>query len=273
MSEPFVQPTAQAPGEPPRIPLLSSWVHHLTMEQTLAHIASASKAGVGGWVLTPNLDILRKLCNELEFAQLCEGTTLRTADGMPLVWASRLQRTPLPERVAGSDLINSLSARAEREGLSMFLLGGNPGVAEQAAKVLQQRHPVLRIAGTACPPFGFEKDPSYVPTLLPQLRAAEADIIFVALGAPKQEVLIKALRPHLPRAWFLGVGISFSFVTGDVERAPKLLQKLGLEWLHRMAQEPGRLGKRYLVHGIPFALRLLATSAARGVLGTRQGKS
>jgi N-acetylglucosaminyldiphosphoundecaprenol N-acetyl-beta-D-mannosaminyltransferase len=238
------------------------------MAQALDHIVRASKAGVGGWVLTPNLDILRKLCNEPAFDQLCEGTTLRTADGMPLVWASRLQRTPLPERVAGSDMIVTLSARAESESLSIFLLGGNPGVADEAAAVLRQRHPRLSIVGTACPPFGFEKDPAYVPSLLPTLLAAKPDIVFVALGAPKQEVLIRALRPHMPRAWFLGIGISFSFVTGAVERAPKLLQRLGLEWVHRMAQEPARLGKRYLVHGIPFAVRLLAVSAARGLRGT-----
>jgi N-acetylglucosaminyldiphosphoundecaprenol N-acetyl-beta-D-mannosaminyltransferase len=245
--------------------LLASWVHCVTTKQTLDHIAQSCKAGVGGWVLTPNLDILRKLHAEPEFAKLCEGTTLRTADGMPLVWASKLQRTPLPERVAGSDLIHSLSARAEQEGLSIFLLGGNPGVAEEAAKVLQARHPKLRIAGTACPPFGFEKDPTYVPSLLPILHASKPDIVFVALGAPKQELLICDLRPHMPAAWFLGIGISFSFVTGQVERAPKLLQNLGLEWMHRLVQEPKRLCKRYLVDGIPFAIRLLSVSAMRGM--------
>lgn len=261
------------PAEPARVPLLSSWVHRVTAAQTLDHIVQASKAGVGGWVLTPNLDILRKLCTESAFRELCEGTTLRTADGMPLVWASKLQRTPLPERVAGSDLIHLLSARAEAEGLSVFLLGGNPGVADEAAKVLVQKHPKLTIAGTVCPPFGFENDPQYVPSLLPQLVAVKPDIIFVALGAPKQEVLIKALRPHLPRAWFLGIGISFSFVTGAVERAPKLLQRIGLEWVHRLVQEPKRLGKRYLIDGIPFAIKLLATSALKGLRGKPQALS
>jgi N-acetylglucosaminyldiphosphoundecaprenol N-acetyl-beta-D-mannosaminyltransferase len=101
--------------------------------------------------------------------------------------------------------------------------------------------------------------------LLPILHASKPDIVFVALGAPKQELLICDLRPHMPAAWFLGIGISFSFVTGQVERAPKLLQNLGLEWMHRLVQEPKRLCKRYLVDGIPFAIRLLSVSAMRGM--------
>jgi N-acetylglucosaminyldiphosphoundecaprenol N-acetyl-beta-D-mannosaminyltransferase len=93
--------------------------------------------------------------------------------------------------------------------------------------------------------------------------AATPDIVYVAVGFPKQERVIAYLRPHLSKTWFLGIGISFSFVTGHVQRAPQLVQKLGLEWVHRMAQEPGRLAKRYLVHGIPFAIKLLALSALR----------
>jgi N-acetylglucosaminyldiphosphoundecaprenol N-acetyl-beta-D-mannosaminyltransferase len=94
------------------------------------------------------------------------------------------------------------------------------------------------------------------------LAETRPDIVYVGLGFPKQEHLIEKLRPSLPDAWFLGIGISFSFVAGQVKRAPRFMQRLGLEWLHRMAQEPGRLLRRYLVHGIPFAIVLLALTIA-----------
>src|SRR4029453_11632952 len=143
---------------------------------------------------------------------LYQGASLVVADGMPLIWASRLQRTPLPERVAGSSLISTLSAGAAARGRSVFLLGGAPGPAHAAAPVLRQRHPDIRIAGTSCPARGFEADEFQLERLIEDLRRADPDIIYVALGSPKQERVIGRLRPHLSRAWWLGLGISLTFL-------------------------------------------------------------
>lgn len=246
----------------PTISLAGQRIHALTMQQTLDAITADAKASLGGWVVTPNLDILHKLVHDTSFRDLVTPASLFLPDGKPLIWASKLQGTPLPERVAGSDLISTLSERAASEGLSIFLLGGDPGAADEAAEVLRARHPTLNILGTECPPFGFESDADYLAKLETTLAEAKPDIVFVALGCPKQEKLITRLRPLLPAAWFLGVGISFSFLAGRVERAPKWMQKTGLEWLHRLAQEPGRLAKRYLIVGIPFAIRILIGSIA-----------
>ncbi len=251
-----------AAADLPTITLAGQRIHAVTMQQTLDAVAADARANLGGWVVTPNLDILHKLVHDETFHALVAPATLFLPDGRPLIWASRLQRTPLPERVAGSDLIGTLSARAADEGLSVFLLGGDPGVADEAAAVLRQRHPTLTIAGTECPPFGFESNAGYMANLEATLTRARPNIVFVALGCPKQEKLIARLRPLLPSAWFLGVGISFSFLAGRVERAPAWMQQTGLEWLHRLVQEPGRLARRYLVVGIPFAIRLLIGSAA-----------
>jgi len=249
----------------PQTRLLGHAIHSVTAQQALDHIMTSLAEGRGGWVLTPNLDILRRLATDRAFADLTRDVTLRLADGMPLVWASRLRGAPLPERVAGSDLIWSLCARAAQEGYRIYLLGGNPGAAERAARVLRARNDGLEVAGCECPPLGFERDETYQLSMRARLRAARPDIVFVALGCPKQERLIRELRDVLPGAWFLGVGISFSFVCGEVRRAPLWMRRTGLEWLHRMAQEPGRLAKRYLVDGLPFAVELLARSAAAGV--------
>lgn len=252
-----------APPAPPTVDLCGVPIHAMTLEGAAEHIMASLRAGRGGWVVTPNLDILRRLLRDASFAALCGRATLRLADGMPLVWASRLQRTPLPERVAGSDLIWRLTERAAAEGRSVFFLGGNPGAADGAARELGRRYPGLRVAGVECPPLGFEACASYMAGLRSRLTAARPDIVYVALGSPKQERVIGALCADLPRAWFLGIGISFSFVTGEVRRAPRLLRRLGLEWTHRLVQEPRRLARRYLVDGFPFAAVLMARAAVR----------
>lgn len=266
---PAVTRPSAPPASPPTIDLCGVPLHALTLAGAADHIIAALNAGRGGWVVTPNLDILRRLVKDRGFADLCARATLRLADGMPLVWASRLQRTPLPERVAGSDLIWTLTARAAAAGRSVYFLGGNPGAADGAARELRRRHPGLRIAGVESPPLGFESCGPYMDGLRRRLAAASPDIVYVALGSPKQERVIDILRADLPRAWFLGIGISFSFVTGEVRRAPRLMRRLGLEWAHRLAQEPRRLAKRYLVDGLPFAAVLIARAAARAGRSTR----
>src|SRR5439155_13373333 len=126
------------------------------------HILSELDAGRGGMVVTPNLDHLRRYTRDLSFGALIAEADLVVPDGMPLIWASRLQGTPLPQRVAGSDLISSLSAAAATRKRSIYLLGGSPGTADAAAKVLQAANPDLKIAGTLCPQIGFDGDDAEV---------------------------------------------------------------------------------------------------------------
>lgn len=242
-------------------------LHAVTSRRSVAHVMSELDAGRGGWVVTPNLDYLRRLVRDRTFRELCRDADLAVADGMPLVWASRLQGTPLPERVAGSDLISSFASAAAHDGRSIFLLGGNPGAADDAARVLQQRNPGLTIAGTHCPPMGFESQPEQIEALTDALRQAQPDLIFVGLGSPKTELWINRLRTVAPDAWWIGVGISFSFLSGEVSRAPRWMQASGLEWCHRLAQEPRRLVRRYLVDGLPFAAQLMAGSARARLFG------
>lgn len=250
----------------PTVTLMGVTVHAITERQCVTRILNALERGRGGWVVTPNLDILRRWVRDASFAELAEQADLAVADGMPLMWASRVQGTSLPERIAGSTLISTLSAAVAEAGRSVYLLGGDPGTAEVAGQVLQSRSPGLRVAGTYCPPFGFERDPAQLEAIRSRLIDARPDIVFVALGSPKQEHVIAVLREALPSAWWLGVGISFSFLAGRVQRAPRWVQRIGLEWLHRLCQEPRRLARRYLVDGVPFAFRLLV-DAGRSRLG------
>jgi N-acetylglucosaminyldiphosphoundecaprenol N-acetyl-beta-D-mannosaminyltransferase len=245
------------------IDLMGLSIHRLTLDQCVDHVLKSIRDGRGGWVVTPNLDILRRIYSDCPFRDLISGSTLRVADGVPLVWASRLQRTPLPGRVNGTDLMMAIAVAAAAEGRSVYLLGGASGTAEAAATALETRSPTLKVAGIHCPPLGFETDPTLVTEIAERLKTARPDVIFVGLGCPKQDHLITLLRPLLPEAWWFGIGVSFSFIGGTIPRAPRWMQKNGLEWIHRLAHEPSRLMSRYLVHGVPFGMRLFVSAVAK----------
>ena len=178
--------------------------------------------------MTPNLDHLRQYKTDQDVRPLFDSASLVLADGTPLIWASRLQKTPLPERVAGSELILSLTEAAAPEHRRLFLLGGAPGTAGRAAEELAARFPGIEIVGTFCPDFGFEADPVANRAMENAIRAASPDLVYVGLPFPKQERLILKLREAAPNAWFLGLGVSFSFVAGDLRRAPRWMQGAGL---------------------------------------------
>jgi N-acetylglucosaminyldiphosphoundecaprenol N-acetyl-beta-D-mannosaminyltransferase len=230
---------------------------------------SGLKGHRGGTVYTMNLDHLRRFVWDPLRASNYNAASIVTADGTPLIWASRLLGTPLPERVTGSSLIWTLTAAAAANDKSIYLLGGAPGTAKKAARVLKQRYPKLKIAGISDETFEVRANEPTYRALRRKLVCAKPDIVYVALGSPKQEDLIERLRPTLPQAWWLGVGIAFSFVAGEISRAPLWMQRSGLEWVHRLVQEPRRLAKRYLIQGLPFAAVLLAHSMYRRLFGNR----
>ncbi|HVS71058.1 MAG TPA: WecB/TagA/CpsF family glycosyltransferase [Phycisphaerae bacterium] len=262
---------------PERVELLGMPIDAVTERQALELLTRRLSRGQGAWVITPNLDILRQYHAKPAIRSLFEGpdaADVFLADGMPVIWASRMARIGrgrkgLPERVPGSGLVYSLAREAAQRGWRLYLLGGSPGAADAAGAKLRRRFPALQIAGTDCPPLGFEKDSGQMAAVEAKLVAAKPDIVYVALGFPKQEFLIQRLRPLLPRAAFLGVGISLSFIAGHVKRAPRWVQAIGLEWLHRLIQEPSRLARRYLLEDIPFAICRLLPHALRRRWGRR----
>jgi N-acetylglucosaminyldiphosphoundecaprenol N-acetyl-beta-D-mannosaminyltransferase len=244
-----------------RTSLLGVPIDLVTQSQAIEWVCARAGDGRGGVVVTVNLDHLRRCAREPAYAELVSRADLVVADGMPLVWASKLQGGPiLPERVAGSSMMIELCGATAAKGIPVFLLGGDPGVAERAGQMLKERFPGFLLAGTYCPPFGFESNPEELQRIDDALTSASPGIVLVALGSPKQEYLADRLRHLLPHACWIGIGISLSFVTGDVQRAPVWIQKIGLEWLHRLCQEPRRLFRRYIIHGIPWAARLLGHS-------------
>jgi N-acetylglucosaminyldiphosphoundecaprenol N-acetyl-beta-D-mannosaminyltransferase len=220
-------------------------------------IVAAAERGAGHWTVTANLDHLRRYNRYPDQRALIDAAEMVVADGMPLIWASRLAGTPLPERVSRSSMIWTICEQAARRRQSIFLLGGEPTVAPRAAAEFEHRYPGLKVAGTSCPAPGFEQEFAAVERIVSEVAAARPRIVFVALGFPKRDELIRRLRQSLPSASCLGVGISLSYAAGDLSRPPDWICQVGLEWAFRLSQEPTRrLLVRYFVRGAPFSLRL-----------------
>lgn len=237
----------------------------LSEAEVIRHVVTESRVGHGGWVVTPNTDILRQVRDNPAALTLVQEASLRVPDGMPLIWASKIRGKPLVERVTGSSLIFTLTEAAAQTGLSVYLLGGEPGVPQIAGESLSRRYQGLKVAGTDAPPFGFDKSPTGMTAVLQRLLDAAPNIVFVGLGFPKQERVICELAPMLPAAWFIGCGAAIPFAAGTVPRAPVWMQRCSLEWVHRLGIEPRRLSRRYLLHDLPYALGMLLSAAAERI--------
>lgn len=253
---------ASAPGT--RVHIAGTEVDRCTMDEAVRRIVARARAGGPPvQVVTPNAQHVVLVEESPRFRGIYESAWLVVADGMSLVWASRLLGDPLPERIGGVDLFEGVCAAAAPWGLSIFLLGGRPGAADAAARILLERYPGLVIAGTHCPPLGFETDPVLAELAVSSVRDAAPDILFVALGAPKQEFWIDDHARRLGVPVSAGVGAAFELVAGFVRRAPKWMQRAGIEWVFRIGQEPRRLWKRYALTN-PRFLRLALRQYMRG---------
>lgn len=265
-----------AAASPERIALGSARLDNVTMPEAIARICALVAAGRPEYVVTPNVDHLVKLEDDPQFRAVYDEAALVLADGMPLLWASRLLGTPLRAKVSGSDLFVEFAAEAARRGLRLYFLGGRSGAAARAAEVLTERFPGLVVCGIDSPPFGFDRDDRLNGRVLARIRAARPDVLFVGLGAPKQEKWIHRWRHETGVPVSIGVGVSFEFVAGLVRRAPRLLQGMGLEWAWRLLMEPRRLWRRYLVEDTRFVwlfLRQWARTRRRASVPATAGPS
>jgi N-acetylglucosaminyldiphosphoundecaprenol N-acetyl-beta-D-mannosaminyltransferase len=217
----------------------------VTMEQALDEVDRLVQAKKPAYFITANLHYAMLSDRDERLAAVNEGAAFLLADGMPLVWWSKLRRQKLPERVAGSDLIYRLCERAAARGYRVFFLGGALGVADEAASKLCQRYPGLAIAGVESPPFKAPT-PEENDRLVARVQASGADILLVALGQPKGEIWLHENCQALGVPACVQLGASLDFVAGRIQRAPRFWQRVGLEWAYRMFREPRRLAPRYL---------------------------
>jgi N-acetylglucosaminyldiphosphoundecaprenol N-acetyl-beta-D-mannosaminyltransferase len=252
----------ERPPEPDRLLIGSIHVDYATMDEAIERIIQLAKVRVGGYIYTPNVDHIVLAERDAYLREAYAGTALSLADGMPLVWLSRMVGRPLPEKVSGSDLVRPLLRRASMEGLRVYLLGAAPGVGDTAAKALLREFPSLRIVGVDSPPLGFEKVANLERIAKERMLRVDPDLILIALGCPKQEKLIYKWSLDGVRAVMIGVGATLDFLAGNAKRAPKWISSIGAEWLYRLARDPRRMVRRYLIQDSAFlkiAYRTLVT--------------
>jgi N-acetylglucosaminyldiphosphoundecaprenol N-acetyl-beta-D-mannosaminyltransferase len=229
------------------------------MKEAVAAIVSmVMKSEKPCLVCTANIDHLSVMQNDGDFRRIYREADFVVADGMPLVWLSRLAGTPLKERIAGSDLFWELGRASALTGLRLFLLGGQPTAAEKAALHLTEKFPGARIAGCYCPPHGMLDDPQEDARIREVIAQAQPDILLVGFGSPKQEKWIASHRDDLNVPVSIGVGATFDMAAGFVRRAPMWARRSGLEWLFRLIQEPRRLWSRYMGRDLTYLWDLAA---------------
>ncbi len=217
---------------------------NVTTAETLECIGQMIDSGKPHYLATANVDFIVQASEDVELRRILFDAHLVLADGMPIVWASKLLGNPLPERVTGSDMIPQLLAMAEEKGWKVFFLGGTDQSVAAAAEKTLTKHPRLQLVGAYSPPFKplLEMDHQ---DILRRLQAAKPDVVLVAFGCPKQEKWINMNYRAAGVPICVGVGATIDFLAGTVVRAPVWMRKTGLEWIFRLLQEPKRLLKRY----------------------------
>lgn len=240
-------------------------VHAVTLAEAVDLIARRAASGRGGYVLTPNVDHLSVALRNADLVAAYERAFLSLADGMPLVATSRLLGLPVRERAAGSDLFAPLMARCAADGLPVYFLGASESACRASCARLRSEHPSIVIAGTDSGRFDLDAEPEAARAALRRARDAGARVIILCLPTLKQLMLPRFEGDYRP-AVAIGAGATLDFYAGEVHRAPVWVRRIGFEWLHRLAQQPSRLWRRYLVEN-PRALRIFAGMAlarARG---------
>ena len=231
------------------IPATRVWVWGLpltpmTRGETVAAVSRLIRGGRPSFFITAPTHYAMLAEQLPDLRAINERAAFIVADGKPLVWASRMLGSPLPERVAGSDLIFHLCEEAAREGYRVFLLGGDDGVAEVAAQRLVGLYPGLRMVGTACPPFRELSEDEHA-ALIESIRSASPDLLMAAFTMPRGERWLSTNVEALGVPVVANVGAAIDFAAGRVRRAPRWMQRVGLEWAYRLWLEPRRLAGRY----------------------------
>lgn len=240
------------PTKPGRVRIMGCDIDNLTMEETLETIAGFIASGRPHQHVVVNVDKLVKARHSPELRRIINECALVNPDGMPVVWASRLLGRPLKERVAGVDLFESLMQRAAERGWRVFLLGARPEIVARVASLYPAKYPGLVIAGYRDGYWSRDEETG----VAEEIRAANPDILFVAISSPKKEQFLARWQAYMRVPFAMGVGGTFDVAAGLVKRAPLWMQKTGFEWFYRFAQEPRRMFRRYFIDSMGFFVML-----------------
>ena len=235
-----------------RLEILGCLVDRVSLQSATAKLEQLIETRSVHQAIVLSVPSLMRGRRDRRFLDICNQASIVLPDGVPLLWASRLLGAHIPGRVAGSDLLWELSRVAERKGYSCFLLGSTPEVVSKLERALLRRFPCLRPVGSFSPPVSRVFPARVNDDIVRRVNAARPDILWVGLGAPKQELWIHDNLMRLDTRLAIGVGAAFDICSGSVRRASPWMQRAGLEWFHRFLLEPRRLFRRYFVEAAPF---------------------
>lgn len=229
------------------VPIGGLTIHDVTFNETVRRVATWAAERSGGYVCTPNVDYVVRSRHDAAFRGAIQEARLRVGDGMWLVYASRLAGRGLHGTVTGRLLLPALAELASAKGLSVALFGAGEGIAERVQEILTSNHARLQVVAAVSPPTPFQIGSEPDLEAVRAIRSANPDIVFVALGAPKQEIWMQRHTSELGGAVAVGVGAAFDIIAGRFREAPRWMTRYGFEWLFRLVQEPRRLARRYLI--------------------------
>ena len=250
-----------------RADVLGVGVHAINMEQAVAAIDQAVRNRRKGYVCVTGVHGVMEAQSDSMFKKILNSSLLTTPDGMPTVWVGRLQGFRHMDRVYGPDLMLEVCHLSEERGYSHFFYGGNEGIAEKLADALRTRYPKLNIVGMSTPPFRV-LNPAEEQALREQIKKTRPDFVWVGLSTPKQERFMADHIEPLDCTLMVGVGAAFDILAGATKDSPRWVKRAGLQWLHRLVQEPARLWKRYLINNPKFIFNI-ASQLLRQGLSTR----
>ncbi|GFI65767.1 N-acetylglucosaminyldiphosphoundecaprenol N-acetyl-beta-D-mannosaminyltransferase [Lachnospiraceae bacterium] len=253
-------------GDNPRIKILDTQIDVIDNPQTVELVEKYIQTKTPLHLMGVNADKLNEAKRNEQMRCIINSCGIINADGASVIWASRFLKKPLPERVAGIDLMNSLVVRCAEKGYRIYLLGSRQEVVEKTAVNLQTKNPHLKIAGIH---NGYFQETDW-PDISEKLKKANPDIVFVGITSPVKEYLIEYLQEKGHRAVFMGVGGSFDVISGKIPRAPLWMQRLCLEWLFRVMQEPRRLFRRYFAGNFIFVASILKERFKKGENSARK---
>jgi N-acetylglucosaminyldiphosphoundecaprenol N-acetyl-beta-D-mannosaminyltransferase len=225
------------------VSILGVRVDDVTYQEALARIGRYIEGGGVHQVATVNVEFIMQARRNPVFWDVLAQASLCVPDSVGVMWAARRQGRPLRQRVAGVDLVEKIAAQGAAHGWRIYFLGAAPGVAEQAATVLGQRYPGFKVAGC----YAGSPRPGEDDEIVGWVRAARPDVLLVAYGAPKQDLWIARNQARIGVPVAMGVGGSFDYIAGAVQRAPRWMQRAGLEWLYRLLKEPWRLRRQMAI--------------------------
>jgi N-acetylglucosaminyldiphosphoundecaprenol N-acetyl-beta-D-mannosaminyltransferase len=252
---PLVTREKSRPQKSP-IAMLGVPFDNVTTEEAIRLIDEMIASRQPHYLATANVDFTVQALHDPELRKILAEAHLVVCDGMPLVWASKWLRNPLPERVAGADLVPALLKVAAARGYRVYFLGGKAEVAQQAVANVREQYPTLQVAGVWSPPFAPLASMDHA-DICRRVRESKADLLFVSFGCPKQEKWIAMNYQNCGVPVSVGVGATIDFLAGSMRRAPRWMQATGLEWIFRLLQEPRRLFRRYAGDLVVFGYGIL----------------